>query len=176
MSTITKKNLKYPVNFLLIFLLLFTVSCSADKKNILKIGGPAPEFSIPDLAGQPVSLQGLKGHPVVIRFFLTDCKFCRADTPEFVGYYNENREKGLEIIYINISAANETEVRNFAEELAIPFPVIYDNSGQLGKLYNIKAQPLTLILAPDLQIASALLGGVSRAELAERLGPYLSEK
>jgi hypothetical protein len=51
--------------------------------------------------------------------------------------------------------------------------VVYDPSGKLAKQYNIKMQPLTLVLSPEHKLLAALLGGVSEAELQELLGKYL---
>ncbi len=49
------------------------------------------------------------------------------------------------------------------------------SSGKLAKQYNIKVQPLTLVLSPDHKLLAALLGGVSEAELQELLGKYLQD-
>lgn len=41
----------------------------------LKIGGPAPDFTLPDENGKPVKLSGLRGQRVVVYFYGKD------DTP-----------------------------------------------------------------------------------------------
>jgi hypothetical protein len=39
-------------------------------ERIVKVGAPAPEFTLPDAAGQSVSLRGLLGRgPVVLSFY-----------------------------------------------------------------------------------------------------------
>lgn len=35
----------------------------------LEPGTPAPDFTLPDQDGNPVTLSGLRGHPVVVYFY-----------------------------------------------------------------------------------------------------------
>ncbi|OGQ96381.1 MAG: hypothetical protein A2521_09180 [Deltaproteobacteria bacterium RIFOXYD12_FULL_57_12] len=155
-----------------ILLLCMAAACSKNESKQLKIGSQPPPFSATALSGEQITLAAYQGHPVVVRFFLTDCKFCRADTPIFNDYFKKYQEKGLKIVYINTSAPNAEAVKAFAEELAIPFPVIYDTDGQIAKQYHIKAQPLALFLDPDQKLIAALLGGVTAPQMEEILGRF----
>jgi hypothetical protein len=60
-----------------------------------------------------------------------------------------------------------------AEELQIRFPVIFDPEGKIAEQYNVKVQPLALVLSPEHKLLAALLGGVGEAELDELLARYL---
>jgi peroxiredoxin len=88
-------------------------------------------------------------------------------------FYDKYRQRGLEIVYINNNGANAEEVKIFAQELKINFPVIFDPEGKIAKQYNVKVQPLTLVLSPEHKLLAALLGGVSEAELNELLSQYI---
>lgn len=154
-------------------IIMLLPSCATDQKSPLKIGANAPDFSANDLTGATFSLSSLKGHPVVIRFFLTDCKFCKADTPVFNRYYEKNKANGLQMVYINNTALNRDEIESFATGLNISFPVIFDKKQEIAKRYRIKIQPQTIILAPDHHIIGAILGGVSEAELDDMVKKYL---
>jgi peroxiredoxin len=152
--------------------ILFLNSCSGDKKKSIRTGDTLSQFSGIDLENKTFSLASHKGNPVIVRFFLINCPYCLADTPTFNRFYDKYSEKGLEIVYINNNGANPEEVQNFADELNIRFPVIYDPQAKIAKQYNIKVQPLTLILSPEHKLLAALLGGVSEAELNELLDKY----
>lgn len=157
--------------FIAFSVLLFT-GCSGDTKKAIRVGDTIAPFSGTDLKGNPFSLASHKDRPVIVRFFLVNCPYCKADTPIFNKFYDKYRQKGFEIVYINNNGANSAEVQNFTDELQIQFPVIYDPDGKLAKKYNIKVQPLTLILSPEHKLLAALLGGVSEAELSELLDQY----
>jgi len=166
---------------LIIFTLYIVVSvlllngCSGENKKAIRTGDTLPSFSGTDLNGKSFSLASHKGNPVIMRFFLLNCPYCKADTPIFNKFYDKYRQKGLEIVYINNNGANSAEVQEFADDLNVNFPVIYDPEGKIAKQYNIKAQPLALILSPEQKLLAALLGGVSEAELNELLAQYFQE-
>ncbi|MFH1020178.1 MAG: TlpA disulfide reductase family protein [Pseudomonadota bacterium] len=163
-------------SFLLCALFLLLAACGGGDQAArkLKIGDQAPDFSGTDLSGQPVSLSGYQGKPVILRFWSTDCKFCRADTPIFNQYFEKYKAAGLRVVYVN-RHSGEATVRRFVADLEIGFPVLIDTEGAISKHYNIKVEPQTIILSPDHRILAAILGGVSEAELKNLLGGYLHE-
>lgn len=153
--------------------MLMINGCSGDKQTPIQVNDIMAPFTSTDLKGKPFSLASYRKNPVIVRFFLVDCPYCLADTPVFNDFYDKYHKKGLEIVYINNDGANVGDVENFADNLNIPFPVIYDPKGGIAKKYNVKLQPLTLVLSPEHKILAALLGGVSEEELNELLAPYL---
>ena len=82
-------------NRLLLFILSFAVSFASlyaqtpdetdlDLKyaaDLLKPGTPAPDFTLNDIAGNPVKLSDFKGRQVVLQFWASWCPDCRAEMP-----------------------------------------------------------------------------------------------
>ncbi len=160
---------------LALVLVCLLASCSREEnKTALKVGDKAPDFTVTDLDGKVFSLSEYRGSPVVLRFFLTDCKFCRADTPVFNEYYARFHSKGLRVIYIDTLGINDQELDSFRQELEIVFPVAPDKGGKVAAAYSVKALPQTVVLDPQHKIIAAILGGVSEPELKHLLSPYLS--
>jgi len=159
---------------ILIFLLLpmLLTSCSQEKGKKLEIGDSAPTFSLQDLDGEVFNLSDLKGSPVLLRFFLVDCKFCRADTPVFNDFYTRYHKKGLQVLYIDSLGIDQKVVKAFVKELGIVFPVAQDVGGTVSSSYNVRALPQTIVLDPEHMIIAAILGGVSEPELTQLLSPY----
>jgi peroxiredoxin len=147
-------------------------SCSGGSRKAIRVGDVLTPFSGTDLQGNTFSLEAHMGKPVIVRFFLINCQYCKADTPVFNMFYNRYRQRGLAIVYINNNGVNTEEVAAFARELNVDFPVIYDPQAKIARQYNVKIQPLTLVLSPEHKLLAALLGGVSEAELNELLNPY----
>jgi nitrous oxide reductase accessory protein NosL/peroxiredoxin len=154
------------VAILIVLMALF--ACSRGE-NKLAVGDAGPDFLIEDLDGHAMRLSELHNRPVVLRFFVTDCKFCRADTGVFSDYYRKHQAQGLEVIYIT-TTVDRDKVRAFAKELQIPFPVAIDDNRKVSQAYNIKVEPQTVILGVDHRIKGAILGGVGEKELDEILG------
>lgn len=162
--------------YLLCTVFLALAACSGGDQAVkkLKLGDQAPDFSGTDLNGQPVSLAAYQGQPVILRFWSTDCKFCRADTPIFNQYFENYKEAGLRVVYVN-RHSDEATVRKFVADLEIGFPVLIDKDGTISSRYNIKVEPQTIVISPEHKIIAAILGGVSEAELKSLLGEHLSK-
>ncbi len=160
---------------LLVLLAGLLLSCSQEKKNALGMGDPAPDFTVTDLDGRKFTLSEYKGSPVIIRFFLTDCKFCRADTPVFNDYHARYGSRGLKVIYVDTLGLDTSVLKAFRKELDIAFPVARDTGGTISAEYKVKALPQTIVLDPQHRIIAAILGGVSEAELKGLLAPFLGE-
>lgn len=151
---------------------ILLLGCAKEEKKQLKIGDQAPSFSVEAISGEQVSLDTYKGNPVILRFWSTDCKYCRADTPIFNQYFDEYKSKGLKVVYINTAVDNAKEVKDFVADLDIRFPVVLDTGGGIAESYGVKIVPQTIILNPEHKIITGILGGVSEAELHELLGPF----
>ncbi len=160
--------------FLPVVIILTLACCTPQpERRELQLGDVAPDFAIKDLDGRVQVLSSKKGHPVILRFFETDCRFCKADTPSFTKFYRDHRAGGLEILYIGSFYEGEKALRNFVDELNTDFPVAVDEQGRLADLYNILAYPQTIFISPEQKILAAILGGVGEAELREVFKDYL---
>ena len=167
------KNITFVVAILAVAASLLLLNSCSGGKEAIRVGDTVASFSGTDIEGRPFSLKNYMGNPVILRFFLIDCPYCKADTPVFNMFFKKYRQKGLEIVYINNNGKNVTEVKDFAREFNIEFPVIYDPEGEIAKEYNVKLQPLAMVLSPQHKLLAALLGGVSEAELHEILSKYV---
>lgn len=155
-------------------LLLLLGACQEQRQGgPLMAGDVAPDFAAKDLDGNVVVLSSLAGKPVVVRFWETNCRFCRADTPIFNSYFEKYRDKGLRVVYISSFYENIAAVREFITLLEVPFPVVMDEGAKLADLYNVKLYPQTFMIGPDRTILANLFGGVGEAEFQEILGDYL---
>ena len=157
--------------FLLVLCLLCLPGCVQEEKSQpLQLGDTAPDFAVKDLAGKVTVLSNLHGSPVILRFFETNCRFCRADTPAFTKFYTAHKDKGLQVLYIGSFYEKEESLQAFAGELGIVFPVAMDKQAKLADLYGIRAYPQTIFISPDQKILAAILGGVGEVELQEIFG------
>lgn len=156
-------------------LIVLLFGCEPKKPKRLKIGDDAPAFTIVDLDGNRRSSVQWQGFPVILRFWDTECKYCRADSPIINRYFDAFKDRGLKVLYV--ATPNETvdRVRSFIEDLDIGFPVALDEDGTMTADYQVNIVPQTVFISPDRKIITAMLGGVGEAELEELLGPYLKE-
>ncbi|MDD5757537.1 MAG: TlpA disulfide reductase family protein [Desulfobulbaceae bacterium] len=162
----------WSVLLLFFFVCFGLIGCADDESQALRMGGQAPSFTAEDLQGQLVSLDSHAGKPVILRFFVPDCKYCRADTVIFNDYYRKYKEKGLGVVYIN-TEPKPGEVQKFASDLGITFPVVLDPDRKIANQYRVQVVPQTIILDPGHKLIGAILGGVSKEQLDNLLLPFL---
>ena len=161
------------ISVLVLVATLFLTACGGEGEKALAVGDMAPEFTAVGLQGEKIQLSEWKGSPVVLRFWSTDCKYCRADTPIFNYYFENYKEKGLRVVYVNTGEESMALVKEFVADLDISFPVIKEGGQEIATQYNVKIVPQTIFISPDGIILTAILGGVGEAEFEEILGKYL---
>ncbi len=172
-----KRNRRQPCRIIGIALLLslLLVGCRSDSSNRLKIGDRAPDFSISTMTGEQISSSGWQGFPVILRFWDTDCKYCRADTPIVNRFFDQYQERGLKVLYVATANETVTGVQSFIRDLDIVFPVALDRDGKIAEDYQVRMVPQTIFISPDQKIITAILGGVGEAEIEELVGNYLKQ-
>ena len=79
-------------------------------------GSPAPEISLPNPEGQVVSLSSLKGKYVLVDFWASWCKPCRAENPTVVRVYNEFKNKGFEILGVSLDRNRDAWLGAIAQD------------------------------------------------------------
>ncbi|PCI98828.1 MAG: hypothetical protein COB15_05180 [Flavobacteriales bacterium] len=68
----------------------------------LYVGEPAPEFTLNNTDGNPISLSSLKGKVVLIDFWASWCRPCRAENPNVVKLYNKYKNKGFDVLSVSL--------------------------------------------------------------------------
>lgn len=95
------------------------------------IGKAAPEFrELTWLNSEPLSIKGLRGKVVLIRFWLVGCPYCTKSAPSLVDFYQKYKDKGLVIIGIHHPKSKITTnnyiVKQQADALGFNFPIAQD--------------------------------------------------
>ncbi len=76
-------------------------------RRVELLGKPAPPIIGTDVDGKPVSLAGLKGKVVLVDFWATWCPPCVAAVPQLNALAEKYRDRGLEILGVNVDALHE---------------------------------------------------------------------
>jgi thioredoxin-dependent peroxiredoxin len=103
---------------------------------MLKVGQPAPPFSLESDTGETISLESLKGHPVVIYFYPKD------DTPGCTRQACSIRDSWAEFgrigaSVIGVSPQEAASHRRFKEKYGLPFPLLADTDHTMAEAYGV---------------------------------------
>jgi peroxiredoxin len=113
---------------------------------------PDVDFTLTD--GSQLSLEALRGKPVLVLFWATTCKICIAKTPEMNRFYKNLHPKGLQMIAVAMPYDPPTRVVEFEKKLEMPYPVALDHEATIVRAFgNVKVTPTTFLIGPDGTIA-----------------------
>ncbi len=102
----------------------------------LKVGDKAPDFTVNDENGSPVSLSDYTGKKVVIYFYPKDnTPGCTMQACNIRDNYEEIKKRG--IVILGVSADNEKKHQNFIRKFNLPFPLLADTDHQLLNSYGV---------------------------------------
>jgi len=135
-------------------------------------GGPAPSLRFEDLDGRLVTLESMRGHPVLLHFWATWCPHCRNEMPLLEEASREHQGK-LIVLGVNL-AEKRRKVAAYAAEAGLTFPILLDPRGKAAAACGVLALPTTLIVDPEGRFAGQIpMGSMTREGLQEKLKPFL---
>lgn len=137
-----------------------------EKIRILKnigIGLAAPGFTLPDTAGNPVSLKDFKGKYVLIDFWASWCGPCRAENPAVVKAFNNYKDKGFTVLGVSLDNANAKAAWMKAiKDDHLTWTQVSDLKGwqnEAAQLYGVISIPQNFLIDPAGKIIGMNLRG-----------------
>lgn len=120
-------------------------------------GTAAPDFTLYDLSGKPLTLSSLRGKYVVLDFWGSWCRWCIKGIPDMKAMYAKY-SKHLEIVGVDCRDSQETW-REAVKQYELPWLHVYNpDESTLLEDYAIQGFPTKVILAPDGTIVRVIVG------------------
>lgn len=143
----------------------------------LFVGQPAPDFTLNDPNGNAISLSSLKGKVVLIDFWASWCRPCRAENPNVVKAYNKYNKKGFDILSVSLDGMPQQQnaKQNWLDAIDKD-GLIWKNhvsdlkgwSSSVVPVYGIEGIPFTLLIDKEgIIIGKNLRGQELEKKLAE---------
>jgi thiol-disulfide isomerase/thioredoxin len=104
----------------------------------------APEFTLKDLNGQPVTLSSLRGTPVFLDFWATWCGPCRMSMPMVQALHDAYGDK-VHVLGLNVDE-DPAAVAAFVTRMKITYPVLLAGTSGVDSEYGVSGIPAFLIL------------------------------
>lgn len=132
---------------------------AATETNMIPLGFPAPDFSLPDtVSGNILSLNDVKGDvATVIMFICNHCPYVIHIQPEILKLHHEFSDKGVRFVGIS---SNDIEnypqdapelMSQHAKEVGYQFPYLYDETQDVAKAYFAECTPDISVFDKDLK-------------------------
>lgn len=108
-------------------------------------GTAPPALDAPDLAGEMVRLQDLKGQVVLVDFWATWCAPCRESLPYYAALQKRLGPEGLTILAVSIDD-EKSNVTRFMKRLGPGLRVIHDADKRIVGRYAPPTMPTAYLI------------------------------
>ncbi|GAB4201632.1 MAG: TlpA disulfide reductase family protein [Bacteroidia bacterium] len=143
------------------------------QQSALAPGTPCPEIALPDPNGKEIRLSSFKGKVVLVDFWASWCKPCRAEMPNVVALYKKYKDKGFEILGVSLDKDKESWVEAIKND-GITWPQVSDLkfwNSEVVPIFNVEAIPYTILVDKNgLILAKGLRGQDLENKIKEALG------
>lgn len=142
----------------------------------MKVGEPAPNFSLTTFDGQTYTLADLKGKIVVLNFWASWCKPCEQEAADIEAAW-KLYQKRPDVLFLGV-AWTDTDKKSL--EYLTKFGITYPNGPDLGtrmaQTYRITGVPETYVIDRSGKLSAVKLSPfLSVAEIQAIIDPLLEE-
>jgi thiol-disulfide isomerase/thioredoxin len=137
-------------------------------------GKPAPDFTLKDLNGKPVSLKDFRGKGVLVNFWATWCAPCKVEIPWFIALNQQYGPQGLVVLGLTAEDIPLDEVQKSVKELHIDYPVL-QRADTIGKDWGgLDGLPMSFYIDRNGKIVDQTVGLYSRDEVEAKIKKILA--
>jgi len=132
--------------------------------------GKSPAFTLESFDDKEISLSDYKGKIVVLEWFNDECPFVKyhyETAPTMVKLANKYKDKN--VVWLAINSTNHTTVnqnKEFAAKHNIPYPILDDRPGKVGRAYEATNTPHMYII--DTTGSIAYEGAIDNSPLGNK--------
>ena len=136
----------------------------------------APDVTFTTIDGKKISMSSLKGKMVLVNFWATNCPGCIAEMPKLIETYNQYHNEGFELVAVAMSYDPPSQVLNYTQKKALPFPVMHDGFGEMAEKFNeVALTPTTYIVDKQGRVIRKVIGELDFDSLHNLLDEQLGK-
>jgi peroxiredoxin len=134
------------------------------------VGNFAPDFTMNDTEGKPVSLSQYKGQYVLVDFWASWCGPCRGENPNVVAAYKKYKNKNFTVLGVSLDEDKDAWVKAIQKD-GLTWKHISDLKGwqsAVVTVYGIEGIPYNVLLDPEGKILATELRGSALEAFLEK--------
>ena len=134
----------------------------------------APDVTFTTITGKKIALKDLRGKPVMVTFWATDCPSCVKEIPHLIDLYTQYHARGLELIAVAMYYDPPNHVVDMTKARQLPYDVALDLKSELARDFgDVMLTPSTFLIAPDGSVTLRKTGIFDLAEMKTRIESLL---
>jgi thiol-disulfide isomerase/thioredoxin len=136
----------------------------------------APNFTLPSIEEQQVSLHQYRGKVVFLKFWATWCIPCREEMPALEQLHQTYHSQDLAILSIDLKESAD-QIKAFFQKYHLSFPALLDQDGSIFRDYLVAGMPTTVLIDRDGTLLARGVGGRdwTRAEALQLIQELLQQ-
>jgi thiol-disulfide isomerase/thioredoxin len=163
---------------ILLFFLLRSTTADAQSDEFstipVEVNYPAPELTLTDVSGNPVSLTDHLGKVILVNMWATWCPPCKAEMPTLQAFYEKYQAQGFVIVGINDGETIEL-VEPFVRDYGLTFPVWLDGEYLSEKAFNTVNLPSSYVIDRQGTVRLMWIGAISPRVLEKYVPNVIKE-
>lgn len=136
------------------------------------VGRAAPNFTLPQLDGPPVTLSRLRGQVVVINFWASWCAECQDEQAALDQTWQQFQDSGVVVIGVNFEDSTSA-ARSYVRAHGVTYPVVEDAGSQAALAYGLRGVPETFVVNQSGRVVNRVFGPVDAAALSSEINSIL---
>ena len=149
-------------------------SCAArGARTGVSAGQCAPNFTLADAQGRPVSLAQFRGHPILLHFWAVACTTCAAEYPDFSRAVRADVAKGLTVLAVDAWGESPSMVQQWQARHHLPATLLIDQPQEIVREYGVQGTPTTFFIDRMGRIASSSPGPLTYAAFERNISRIL---
>jgi peroxiredoxin len=154
--TLGDRRIAVALQILAVLGLWLAVGAYQTRRHAGGSGGPAPDFTLTDLAGRRTALHDFRHKKVVLHFFATWCGVCKAELPSVRRVHGSLDEDEV-LLAIAADSDDPEALRRFASEHDLRYPILLATDEVLSA-YAVDRYPTNYYLNGDGSVSSSTVG------------------
>ena len=132
----------------------------------------APDFTVQDVNGNPVSLSDFNGKPVVLNFWASWCPPCKAEMPDYEKMVQQYSGRGVVFMMVNMTDGDRettATAKQFLKQSKCTFTAYFDVNLSAANTYGISSIPDSIFIDKDGNIVNAYEGMIDAATMQKNI-------
>jgi cytochrome c biogenesis protein CcmG/thiol:disulfide interchange protein DsbE len=135
-------------------------------------GRKAPDFTLPLLDGEQLSLASLRGRPVVLNFWASWCGPCKDEAPALARSWRRWKDRGVTFMGVD-SRDSRTYAREFMQHYDQGYQSFFDAGAMVTNRYGVRGFPETFFIDAAGGIQAKFVGPIGDEALDAEIAKIL---
>ena len=134
------------------------------------LGKKAPPVELASFDGKPLTIGGKRDKPQVVYCYASWCPYCKKSLPWMESLHNAVKDKGVEVIAVNMDARNETkrgqtedQSKKLYTDLNLTLPMTMttaagNDTGKVSKGYGARSFPTLFVVGQSGNVEAVHVG------------------